>query len=153
MSSPFVITLATAGLLAGAAAAAAPIIGATLGTDSADIAAALSGESYQVSRFERFPDAISVTALKEDSRLELALDPISGAVIALSEYDPSDAPKPPGVDDAAVRVMLAEQGYAVTGYQREPGEIEVDATMDGKLWELEIDPQSGRIRAVEEEED
>jgi hypothetical protein len=152
MSRPFVITLATAGLLAGAAAAAAPTVGATLGTDSAEVAAALSGESYVVSRFERFPDAISVTAVKEDGRLELALDPVSGAVIALSEYDASDAPRPPGVDDAAVRAMLAEQGYAVIGYQRERGEIEVDATRDGKLWELEIDPQSGRIRAVEEED-
>jgi hypothetical protein len=108
MSRPFTITLAAAGLLAGAAAAAAPTVGATLGTDSVDVAAALSGERYEVTRFERFPEAISVTALKEGSRLELALDPVSGAVIALSEYGRSGAP--------------------------------------------EIDPQSGRIRTVEEED-
>jgi hypothetical protein len=47
--------------------------------------------------------------------------------------------------------MLAEQGYTVTSYERESGEIEVDATKDGRLWELKIDPQSGRIREAEEE--
>jgi hypothetical protein len=151
MSRSIVMALATAGLLAGAAAAAVPTVGATLGTDPAGIAAALAADRFEITRFERFPGGISVTALNEGSRLELALDPASGAVIGVAEYDPSGAPVPGGVDDVAVKAMLAQQGYTVTKYKRERGEIEVDATRDGKAWELEIDPQSGTIRDVEEE--
>jgi hypothetical protein len=150
MFRPFVITLAGAGLVAGAAAAAEPIVGATLGTDSARIATALSAEGYGIARYERLPDGISVAAVKEDRRLELALDPATGAVIGLSEYARS-GPERPGVDDAAVHAMLAEQGYTVTSYERKRGKIEVYATKDGRRWELKIDPRSGRIREAEEE--
>ena len=151
MSRSIVVALATASLLAGAAAASVPTLGATLGTDSTEIAAALSTEHFEVTRFERFAGGVSVTAFNEDSRLELAIDPASGAVIGVAEYDQSGAPAAPGVDDAAVKAMLVEQGYAVTKYKRERGEIEVDATRDGKRWELEIDTRSGTIRELEEE--
>jgi hypothetical protein len=48
--------------------------------------------------------------------------------------------------------MLAAQGYAVTAYKRERGEVEVEATKDGRRWELEVDPRSGEIREIEAEE-
>jgi hypothetical protein len=151
MSRHIITTLATAGMFAGAAAAADPTVGATLGTDSAEIAAALAAESYDITRYEQLPDGISVTAVKQDRRLELALDSATGAVIGLAEYG-FGAPERPGVRGTAVQAMLAEQGYTVTSYERESGEIEVDATKDGRLWELKIDPQSGRIREAEEED-
>jgi hypothetical protein len=151
MFRPFVITFASAGLLAGAATAAAPIVGTTVGHDAAGIAAALSAESYDITRFERLPEAISVTAFREGSRLELALDSGTGAVIGLAEYDRAPAARTRGVGFAAVQAMLAGQGYTLIDYQRETDEIDVHATRDGVLWELEVDPLSGRIDEVEAE--
>jgi hypothetical protein len=152
MFRTFIITLAGAGLLGGAVAAA-PTVGAVLGTDRVGIAAALSPDRYEISRFERVPDAISVTALSEHRRLELALDSATGAVIGVAEYDRAGDPERPAPDDAALKAMLADQGWAVTDFRRESDEIEVRATRDGRSWELELDPRSGRIREIESEEE
>jgi hypothetical protein len=147
MFRAFALTLSGAGLLAGAAMAAAPTVGTALGTDSARIAAVLAGEHYQITRFEQLPEIISVTAVKEHRRLELALDSSTGTVIGAAEYEDRTT-----LDDAAVKAALAAQGYAVTGFKRDGDEIEVEATRDGRRWELEVDPRSGAIREMESEE-
>lgn len=147
------ILLATAALavLTGAALAAEPTLGTRLGTTIGEIASALGAENYDVARFERHDDRIEVTAIRDDRRLELKLDPATGEVMAIAAGGRLGAPGRPGVDDAAVQQMLADQGYKVTRYKREGGEIEVYATKDGKTWEIKVDPLTGAILKVEGE--
>lgn len=145
------LTTAAVAVLAGAALAAEPAIGTKLGTTIDEIATALGAENYDVSRFERYDDRIEVTAIRDDRRLEIRLDPTTGEVVALQMGGRMGAPDRPGVDDEAVRKMLADQGYTVTSYKRERGEIEVYATKDGRTWEIKVDPLTGAILKVEGE--
>lgn len=151
MRTTVITTALAAALAAGAAFAAEPTVGANLGTDIAAISAALSTESYEVTRYEVLPGRIEVTAVRDDARLAISIDPATGNVLALAAGGRFGAPDRPGVDDAAVRTMLAAEGYTITKYERERGEIEVYATKGGKTWEIKVSPQSGLITKVEEE--
>jgi plasmid stabilization system protein ParE len=151
MRTTLIASTLAASLAAGAAFAAEPAIGTRLGTDLTEIAAALSAESYDVTRYEASASRIEVSAVRADSRIDIVLDPATGNVVALAAGGRFGAPGRPGVDDEAVRAMLASEGYAITKYERERGEIEVYATKDGKTWEIEVDPLTGRIVKVEEE--
>ena len=48
---------------------------------------------------------------------------------------------------------VEDQGYVPTEVELEDGVWEIEATKDGKTYELEIDPKSGEIRSVKEEEE
>lgn len=48
---------------------------------------------------------------------------------------------------------VEDQGYAPVEVELEEGSWEIEATKDGKTYELIIDPKSGEIRSVEEEGD
>lgn len=150
----FRTTLASV-LIAGFAAqgvlAADPTLGSMLGTSLAEISEALAAERFEITRFEVRPDTIAVTALRDDLRLDLSIDSATGAVTALSSSGRGNAPAQGGVDDDAVRAMLAAEGYTVTKYKRERREIEVYATRDGATWEIKVDPLNGQIRKIERE--
>ncbi len=57
-----------------------------------------------------------------------------------------------GTDVQEISAALAVDGYKVLKYEREHGEIEVYAVKDGRRLELELDPQSGRIVRIEDED-
>ena len=57
-----------------------------------------------------------------------------------------------GVTAAEIVAALATEGYEVTKYERERREIEVEATRDGRRWEMKIDPQSGEIVRLKQDD-
>ena len=65
---------------------------------------------------------------------------------ALAQVNPGDSL---GTTEAAISASLAAQGYVITGYEAEDDEIEVDATLNGVTYEIEISPQDGMILEVE----
>lgn len=57
-----------------------------------------------------------------------------------------------GTSAQEVSSALAAQGYEVLKYEREDDEIEVYVRKDGQRLELEIDPNTGQILEVEDED-
>lgn len=84
----------TAGLLGVAAlipmiAAADVSLGQTVGVEDAELRAALEAEGYQILEIERERDEIEVETLLNGQAIELELDPVTGAIIAM-ELDNDD---------------------------------------------------------------
>jgi predicted fused transcriptional regulator/phosphomethylpyrimidine kinase len=83
---------------------------------------------------------------------------VSGAfAIAALSIGAVDAVEPTvgaklGVTAAEIVAALAAEGYEVTKYERERREIEVEATRDGRRWEMKIDPQSGEIVRLKQDD-
>ncbi|MEL6773128.1 MAG: PepSY domain-containing protein [Pseudomonadota bacterium] len=150
-------TIFTAALLAALTAPAAfamePVEGAMLGTEPSEISAALGESGYTMTRYERERGRIELTAVKEARRVEVYLDPASGAVTRVEEYRRGGSWPLPGADDGEIRAGLEADGYEIVKYERERGRIEVYADRDGRRWELKIDPRDGRIVEVEAEDD
>lgn len=65
---------------------------------------------------------------------------------ALAQVNPVDSL---GTTEAAISASLTAQGYVITGFETEGDEIEVDATLDGIAYEIEISPQDGTVLEVE----
>ena len=57
-----------------------------------------------------------------------------------------------GTTETAIRAALAAQGYAASRFEFEDGEIEVEATQAGRLFEFEVSPESGLVLASYEED-
>ncbi len=57
-----------------------------------------------------------------------------------------------GTSAQEISSSLAAQGYEVLKYEREDDEIEVYVRKDGQRFELEIDPKTGQILEVEDED-
>lgn len=57
-----------------------------------------------------------------------------------------------GTSAQEISSALAAQGYEVLKYEREDDEIEVYVRKDGQRFELEIDPNTGQILEVEDED-
>ena len=57
-----------------------------------------------------------------------------------------------GVEDAAVTQALTEKGFEVRKIEREDGEFEVYALRDGTRYEIYIDPETGEILKVKEDD-
>ena len=57
-----------------------------------------------------------------------------------------------GTSAQEISSALAEQGYEVLKYEREDDEIEVYVRKDGQRFEMEIDPETGKILEVEDED-
>lgn len=139
-------------LLAGAAFAVEPTLGANLGTSIEAISAALSEDGYQLTKYEREGNRIEVYAVSDDTRYELYVDATSGEVTRLEASARRGPSRLPGLGDDQIRASLEALGYEVTGFEREGGEIEVYAMKDGRRWELNIDPRTGGILRVEAED-
>lgn len=152
MKHALVPTVLVATLLCGPAVAAEPALGTALGTTLAEIETALAADGYDMTKFERENGRIEVYAVREDQRLEMYLDRDSGEIIALETRQRRGPATRPGVDDREIRDTLAADGYAITSYRRERGELEVYAMRDGRLWEIKIDPRTGDVLSVEEDD-
>jgi len=57
-----------------------------------------------------------------------------------------------GTSAQEISSALAAQGYEILKYEREDDEIEVYVLKDGRRFELEIDPTTGQILEVEDED-
>lgn len=57
-----------------------------------------------------------------------------------------------GPSETAIQAALEAQGYAITEIETEDGEIEVEATSGGQLFEFEISPETGLVLAVYQED-
>ena len=57
-----------------------------------------------------------------------------------------------GVTDEEIRAKLAELGYAIEEIEREDDEIEVEVTLDGEEFEIEISPETGEIVSIEKDD-
>ncbi|MCR9176331.1 MAG: PepSY domain-containing protein [Alphaproteobacteria bacterium] len=68
----------------------------------------------------------------------LAVEPVMGAVLGTTAEQISSA--------------LAENGYKIVEYEHEHGRIEVKVIRDGRRQELKIDPTSGAIVAMEDDD-
>ncbi|MEO9819531.1 MAG: PepSY domain-containing protein [Paracoccaceae bacterium] len=58
-----------------------------------------------------------------------------------------------GATETAIRAALEAQGYTTTEIEVEDDEIEVAASSAGRFFEIEVSPETGLVRAVEEEID
>ncbi|MBW4709766.1 PepSY domain-containing protein [Roseobacter sp. YSTF-M11] len=54
-----------------------------------------------------------------------------------------------GASEADVRAALKAQGYVITEVELEDGEIEVEATRDGKAYEIEVSAETGIVLEIE----
>ena len=54
-----------------------------------------------------------------------------------------------GTTPDAIEAALSQAGYSVRKQEREHGRIEVEATRDGKRYEIKIDATSGAVTAIE----
>ncbi len=152
MKRSMVAAGAVAILCAGPALAVEPELGARLGTSAAEIAAALAESGYVMTKYEREGDRIEVYAVRDDHRTEARIDAATGAVVA-TESRRRGGPWPlPAPDDDRIRAALEKQGYEVVTYERQRRRIEVYANRDGRRWELELDPRTGDVLRVEEED-
>ena len=79
------------------------------------------------------------------------VDATTGEVVKIEDSARKGPSSSNGVDDNNIRASLKADGYEVTKYERERGKIEVYARKDDRLWELKIDPRSGRVLRAEEE--
>ena len=57
-----------------------------------------------------------------------------------------------GKSEAEITRYLEAEGYQVGEIETEGDEIEAHATKDGVAYEIEIDPQSGKIEEIEEDD-
>ena len=58
-----------------------------------------------------------------------------------------------GKTEADIRSALETQGYTVTEFEIEDGEIEVEAMADGQAYEFEVSPETGMVLEIELEDD
>lgn len=59
-----------------------------------------------------------------------------------------------GTDAETVRAALAEQGCPVSGFEAEDGKIEAECTdaATSQTWEIYIDPKTGLVTKVEQDD-
>lgn len=57
-----------------------------------------------------------------------------------------------GSSEAAVRSALEAKGYVISEVETEDDEIEVQAAMDGKTYEIEVSADTGQILEIELED-
>lgn len=58
-----------------------------------------------------------------------------------------------GTTETEIRAHLTAQGYEVKEVEMEDDEIEIDVSLNGKALEIEIDPQTGKVTEVEDDDD
>lgn len=83
---------------------------------------------------------ITKSALLIPATLTAALSTAATAEVTLGETL--------GTEDAAITAALEAKGYTVTEIEREDDEIEVEATLGGKAYEIELSPD-GAVTEIE----
>lgn len=58
-----------------------------------------------------------------------------------------------GTDEAQILAFLEAEGYTIQETEIEGPELEVEAMLDGMLYEIEIDLETGQIAEIEAEDD
>jgi spore cortex formation protein SpoVR/YcgB (stage V sporulation) len=58
-----------------------------------------------------------------------------------------------GTEEAKILAALEAEGYVIQETEAEEGEFEVEALLDGVLYEIEIDLNTGEVVEVELEDD
>ncbi|WP_428818583.1 PepSY domain-containing protein [Microbulbifer sp. MCCC 1A16149] len=76
------------------------------------------------------------------------------ATVAATQASESDEMPPPGAMAlSAIVTKLEQQGYVpVVDVSLDNGRWEVEAYKEGKKWDLEVDPNSGEILEVKQDE-
>jgi hypothetical protein len=148
MKPLFAIPLCLA--LTAPALAVEPEMGAQVGSDPAAIAAALGESGYAVTKYEREGGRIEVRVDKDGRSVRFDVDPASGRIARLGADDAAAARL--GTTEQEVRASLQAQGYEVRKIEREDGAMEAYALRDGKRYEIYVDPTSGRILRVKEDD-
>lgn len=57
-----------------------------------------------------------------------------------------------GLSDEEILTGLESQGYVIIEIEREDDEVEAEATLNGVEFEIEIDPKTGLITEIEQED-
>lgn len=58
-----------------------------------------------------------------------------------------------GTDEAQILAFLEADGYTIMEVETEGSELEVEAMLDGVLFEIEVDLETGQIAEIEVEDD
>lgn len=144
--------LAAAALTALAAPAVAmPAIGDVVGKTLAEAAATLDEQGLTMTEYDLDEGRIEITAHDDTQRVELYLDPETGAVTQMEIYARRGNGARAGVETQAALDALTADGWEVISYERERREFEVYARRDGDRYELRLDPATGEIREMERE--
>lgn len=139
-------------MLAAPVLAAEPKLGTALGTSAIEISSTLDETGYELTKYQRQGPRIEVYALREGHQTEISVDAATGKVIAVASRSEPIPTADDVLDEDRIRTALQAQGYEVLKYERERGEIEVYAMRGGRQWELKLDPVTGKVIDVEEED-
>ena len=74
------------------------------------------------------------------------------SVLSLQASAGSDQTGSVAIEYSAIVQTVTDAGYTFGKLEIEDGEIEVEATKDGKDWELTLSAETGEILGVEEED-
>ncbi len=58
-----------------------------------------------------------------------------------------------GTSDDDIRAVLEDKGFEITEIEREDDEIEVEAMLDGKAYEIELSAETGMVLEIELDDD
>ena len=58
-----------------------------------------------------------------------------------------------GTSEAEIRKQLTSMGYEVTEIEVEDDEIEADVVLNGQQFEIEINPETGKVTEIEADDD
>ena len=128
---------------------AMPSIGDVLGTTLTDTTAALAQQGLTMTEYDLDDGRIEVTAHDDATRVELYLDPTTGAVTRIEQYARRAAGAEAGVETQAALDALIAEGWDVLGCEREARDFEVYASRDGVRYELTLDPATGAVLETE----
>lgn len=70
--------------------------------------------------------------------------------IAFAQISVGDVP---GADEAQILAFLEADGYTIQDVETQGTELEVEAMLDGVLFEIEVDLETGQIAEIEAEDD
>ena len=82
----------------------------------------------------------------------LVLSAAALGVLSLQANAGNGQTNPISVDYNQIVQTVTDAGYTFGTLEIEDGEIEVEATKDGKEWELTLSPKTGEIIDVEQED-
>ncbi len=57
-----------------------------------------------------------------------------------------------GTSDEEIRAALTAQGYSIEEIENEDGKFEAEVVLNGQTFEIEIDPHSGNVLEIEEDD-
>ncbi|WP_299686167.1 PepSY domain-containing protein [uncultured Tateyamaria sp.] len=78
---------------------------------------------------------------------------LAGLLVPATAFAGLELGQPLGTTEEGIRAALTDMGYTVEEFEAEEGEIEVDVTLDGVAYEVEVAADTGHIIAMELEDD